>query len=100
MLMIDVVTIHPGKETEEPRDHRCAQWFAVLGAPSAWCVNLTAQYALVPLVCSHNLAWLIHTTPAVFVLVAIAAGLIAMHVRSCASDHSGAAAERLRFMGT
>jgi hypothetical protein len=71
-----------------------ALWAGVLGAPLAWSLQLQVGYALVPWVCRHQVHWVLPALTVLFVLIAVACGLL-----SWRDFHRSGPAGRTRFLG-
>jgi hypothetical protein len=80
-----------------------ALWFAFLGPAIAWTLRLLIAYPLVQAACGVGGPWMLHLVSFIFVVVSVAAGVVAWRGFQELRDPAPAAADewiwgRMRFM--
>jgi hypothetical protein len=79
------------------------EWFGILGAPVAWLTQFLANYALVRWACIGHGKLALHLVSALFLAVAISAGVVSARYFSKTRQHSASGEEvsaRPHFMAT
>lgn len=90
------------KDAEHQVGNLLALWFGLLGAPTAWVLGLSAEYALVEVACTKRTMLPLHLASTVTLLLALGAGWLAYTQwdrlgRGWAGE-AGDSATRSRFM--